>query len=692
MIFIDRKYLAVVETERKEEFLLKKDLRQVFIERPSNVCYVETDGKLYGIVSFGDILNSEGDMVRINTGFVSLSREDVMKARKRFRASDTICEIPVVKEGRLLGEFHKFDDELILERTRGFEYNAYAKMYFEKLERVALVKHPEVRDYKNKFFKRMKETLDRYKVNYDVIDFEQMVTEPEKYEMFLVVDEQERRGAELLMGLYEHKSYYFYRVVSYYGLITRLESSEVMDYGETLNEFKKKGVDVILLTANHSDRSYVQKIDAEMKQRFPRINNDLNELMKNYEEDFFDELSGDREYMDNIETGYFVVEKDREAMRLRDVKSPYINVKNGERRTVGQPEDYTRTIFFYGPCLIIGSYVGDQYTIESCLQRMINEAGYKVRVVNLGCWGGNVSCVSRMISTLISEGDMIVALLEDLDISEEGFRRIDLWETIEKHQIPSKWMLDMPYHVNHHVCDIYAKEIFDEIFDEDYRDKEASEEFISQELDVIDKFFTKKYFYGVDLDRYDSVACIITNGNPFTNGHRYLLETASKDMDHVYLLCVQEDASIFSYPERYAMAYEAVKDLENVTLIPSGLFVGNVTGFPAYYARIYTKDTRAQARSHVEAYASIARLLKATHRYIGEEPMDKITNEINIACREILPKYGIETVILKRKEEDGTMITGTLVRTLAENNDGEIAKYVPKGTKDIIFLESINTF
>ena len=692
MLLLDRKYLPVFTTDTELESISKKKVHDMIMNRPANVCYLETEKGLYGMVSFGDILKSEGDEVRVNRNFTSFERHEHMKARKMFREHLTICEIPVVRDGKLIGEFHQFDDELILDRARGYEYNAYSKMYFASLGKTGLVAPPEFRDYKKKYFDEMKKTLEKYGAGYEVIGFSDMVDRPQDFDTIIVVDEQEKRGAELIMRLFRKNSHYFYRIVTCYGMQTKLESSEVMDYEETLKEFEDKGVDVVLITANHSDREYVLRTDAEMKARFPYLTNNLNAQMKPYEEQFFDDMYENREYVENIVTGYFEVEKDRENMRLRDIESPYINIKRGERRTVAQPEDYTRTIFFYGPCLVIGSYVGDEYTIESYLQKMINDAGYKVRVVNCGCWGGNVSCVSRMVSTLISEGDIIVALLEDLDLSHMGFDRLDLWEALEKHNVPSEWMLDMPYHVNHHVNEIYARELFEKIFDEDYEDKAEKTAFITQDLNVIDKFFIKKYFYGMDLDCYGTVACSVTNGNPFTNGHRYLIETAASQTDHVYLLSVQENSSIFSYGERYAMAYEAVKDLENVTIVPSGLFLGNMTIFPAYYAKIYMGDTREQAIAHVECYASVARMLKVTHRYIGEEPVDIISNEINLACREVLPKYGIETVILKRKEENGKMITGTMVRELAEADDPEIEKYVPETTADIIFLKSINKF
>lgn len=140
------------------------------------------------------------------------------------------------------------------------------------------------------------------------------------------------------------------------------------------------------------------------------------------------------------------------------------------------------------------------------------------------------------------------------------------------------------------------------------------------------------------------------------------------------------------------MAVDATSDLDNVTVVPSGLFIGNINSFPAYYAKMYVGNIEEQASTHVESYASVATLLHTTHRFVGDEPGDPISNEINKASKRILPRYGIETVVVKRKEDAGGVITGTRVRKLAEQNNPEFADLVPEVTADIIRCASINAF
>ena len=692
MILLSREYLCVCTDKKERDVVGIDELKKLFTKRPANLAYFETENGLYGVISFGDILRSDGKNVTVNRHFTYLGRNEYMRAREIFKESSMIGEIPVVKNGKLIGEFHRFDDQLILDRARELKYNAYTPGYFSSLKNTALVHPLPFRGYKMRYYQHMKELLDLYGADYTEISFEEMLATLDQYRTFLMVDEQEKRGALLCLYLHGQNDNYFHRVITYRAVVEKLDSSEYVDYNDVFGRFKKKGAEIIMLTAGHVDREYVYRTQREMKERFPDVDNNINQLIAPYEKEFFDDLSNQREYMDSIEKGYFVIEKDKQSLRLQDTESRFVNVKDGERHTTDQPEDYTRTIFFFGPCLVIGAYVSDDYTIESYLQRMINRAGHKVKVVNCGCWGGNVATVGRMVGTRIREGDIIVSMLEDLDLDDPNIRTMDLWSVLEDNNVPSKWMLDLPYHANHHVNELYAQRLYEMIFTSEYADLTEKGAFIKHDLKLVEQFFVGKYFHGVDLGKYNTVACCVINGNPFTNGHRYLIETAAKETDHVYLLSVKEDTAVFSFAERFAMAVEAVRDLENVTVIPSGLFIGNVYNFPAYYAKIYTGDIRQQAESHVEAFIAVAKTLHVTHRYIGEEPADPVTNEINLASERLLPQNGMQYVILKRREKDGEIITGSRVRALAAADDPMLDNYVPETTADIIRCEKINRY
>ena len=45
-------------------------------------------------------------------------------------------------------------------------------------------------------------------------------------------------------------------------------------------------------------------------------------------------------------------------------------------------------------------------------------------------------------------------------------------------------------------------------------------------------------------------SCLVMNCNPFTLGHRYLIEKASKESNRVFVFIVEENSSLFSFEDR----------------------------------------------------------------------------------------------------------------------------------------------
>ena len=45
----------------------------------------------------------------------------------------------------------------------------------------------------------------------------------------------------------------------------------------------------------------------------------------------------------------------------------------------------------------------------------------------------------------------------------------------------------------------------------------------------------------------EKVGCIVMNCNPFTSGHRYLIEYALKNVDYLFIFVVEEDQSVFLF-------------------------------------------------------------------------------------------------------------------------------------------------
>lgn len=150
---------------------------------------------------------------------------------------------------------------------------------------------------------------------------------------------------------------------------------------------------------------------------------------------------------------------------------------------------------------------------------------------------------------------------------------------------------------------------------------------------------------------------------------------------------VEEDKSVFSFMERFAMVCEGVADLKNVKVVPSGPFILSRTSFPKYFIKESDADIVENVENDITFFAErIAPYLSISYRFVGEEPNDSVTNEYNLAMKRILPKYGIELVEIPRKEQDNTYISASLVRKyLTDDDTMNLKKLVPESTVKILF-------
>ena len=81
-------------------------------------------------------------------------------------------------------------------------------------------------------------------------------------------------------------------------------------------------------------------------------------------------------------------------------------------------------------------------------------------------------------------------------------------------------------------------------------------------------------------DRPDGAAAIVMNANPFTRGHRYLVEQAANGASTLYVIAVREDCSTFSYAERLAMIQAGCKGLDNVVVVEGSDYAISELTFP----------------------------------------------------------------------------------------------------------------
>ena len=183
------------------------------------------------------------------------------------------------------------------------------------------------------------------------------------------------------------------------------------------------------------------------------------------------------------------------------------------------------------------------------------------------------------------------------------------------------------------------------------------------------------------------IGAIVMNCNPFTLGHRYLIEQSARKCAQLFIFVVEEDKSDFPFADRIELVRQGTNDISNVTVIPSGKFIISNLTFTDYFGKSeMTKDKIVDPSMDIKLFGQyIAPVMGITIRFAGEEPLDNVTRQYNDEMQRILPQYGVTFEVISRKEIGGKAISASRVRKLLETNDfGEIAKLVPKITLDYL--------
>lgn len=183
-------------------------------------------------------------------------------------------------------------------------------------------------------------------------------------------------------------------------------------------------------------------------------------------------------------------------------------------------------------------------------------------------------------------------------------------------------------------------------------------------------------------------SAIVLNCNPYTKGHRYLIEEASKKSKTLLLFIVQEDRSVFSFNDRFEIVKEGVKDIKNAVVIPGGEYIISSASFPTYFLKKKEEMVLSQAQIDAGIFGKyFCSEFNIKDRYVGREPLDFVTNQYNNALLEELNKFGVNLHIIERLKLGETIVSASYVRKLIkEDRISEAFKLLPEAT--INFLSS----
>lgn len=387
--------------------------------------------------------------------------------------------------------------------------------------------------------------------------------------------------------------------------------------------------------------------------------------------------------------------------RFFDYSGSGVNCRGGLRYTKEQPTEAYKNIFIFGGCRIFGVGNADEDTISSNLQKILNEHNILIRVYNYGFYLEEATGTStpeeigKLLNSIPAKnGDIIIS-----DHYAEGCPRIDLTDEVIKSRQQGtdkrEFFFDSMSHYTPALNELIAEKIFETLAAGNYLEKgslsvsvQETEEHITESCEPEQLREYKQLLSQIyhAIGQPPNCGAIVMNCNPFTNGHRYLIEQAASTVNFLFVFVVQEDKSFFPFKERYAMVSKGVQHLKNVLVVPSGQYILSSQTFSEYFNKAELQNKVIDCSKDVTVFAEeIAPLCNIKVRFCGEEPYDTVTKQYNESLQTILPQYGIDFVEIQRMEYDGNAVSASWVRKLLETKDWDsIAELVPETTLEFL--------
>jgi len=179
---------------------------------------------------------------------------------------------------------------------------------------------------------------------------------------------------------------------------------------------------------------------------------------------------------------------------------------------------------------------------------------------------------------------------------------------------------------------------------------------------------------------------VVMNCNPFTRGHRYLIEKAAGSVDRLFVFVVREDRSAFPFEVRLRLVREGVAHLPNVHVLDSSHYAVSSVTFPAYFLKASDPVSQLQIEIDLLLFARhIAPHFHISQRFIGTEPYCRTTRLYSDAMKRILPGHGVNVCELDRLTVDKKPVSAYRVREAIRREAHEtLRQLVPDTTMNYL--------
>ncbi|MGE4527867.1 MAG: GNAT family N-acetyltransferase [Rhodospirillaceae bacterium] len=188
------------------------------------------------------------------------------------------------------------------------------------------------------------------------------------------------------------------------------------------------------------------------------------------------------------------------------------------------------------------------------------------------------------------------------------------------------------------------------------------------------------------------LGAVVMNANPFTLGHRGLVEEAARRCPQVAVFVVEEDASSFPFEDRLALVRAGVSGIAGAAVLPAGPYMVSRSSFPAYFSG---KAAHAAVHAGLDAEifaAKVAPDMGIAIRFVGDEPYCPATATYNAVMRRVLPAHGIGFCEIPRRCGGEGIISASKVREILRDErygqrTEELRQLVPETTLEFLLSD-----
>lgn len=730
MLRRDLAQLAIYPVREETETVPFINIRRLCLEKSSETVYITRNKKLYGVVYIEKYRGGVYGNCKIDKIFVSITGFNIIKTHELFQRNPDIYRIPVIdEEGELLGDYSRRDDTLYVERNQELLMREGNVKKVLSPYNAVYVAEPTKKE--NDLYFEMLKFLKSFQIEFEIVDKEEIGEKVAEKAVCIFIDEDERKCMqcfyEVILGMYDDCSNSIFKpdisgdrqqrlqLITYKDLlhqvIKEFEQERLRarwpvssDYDKEdekaialLSNLQDKGVNCFGLLWGNEDRfgysEYWERFNDELKSRLAvnPVSIKTPWSKGSLDEDFFCELYQDEDYKNGkaqkeIFNGHLSFEY------KKDICGKYFNASDGRRITCFQPEKYAGTIYLLGVCIFVGRHVEDQFTIGSYLQKKLLDKGYSYKIENYAAiarYDGELDSKLEEIGS-VSVNDIVIFQTNLGDIP--AIPGISMREIFEKYQIPEKWCMDKYGHCNHKANRLIADSLFEMIEPclQKTGPKDNNREIQLDVCAAMEEYvrlkYIEQYFSCFSGYSYDTVGAIVMNCNPFSIGHRYLIELAKQQVEFLIVFVIEEDEFIFPFEERFKMVKEGTKDLNNVMVVPSGEFIFSKDTFREYYIKREKEAVHYNAEYDIRMFTDyIAKHLHITTRFAGEELKRDVIKIYNAEMGRILPRKGIQYVEIPKLSIGDEEVNTSKIRKYLKNKDYSKAfTLLPQTTRDYL--------